>query len=201
MLPFRRWLCFSLGRPSSFPESELRVPLPEEQKLLRSLVTLSRLMSKCATRIYKQHHQSLAPIWEAANEILRELQRFAEQQRCDLNFGLVGNPGTGEGGLCQIKCQPVRHIAAHYLAAGVIKANNGPGAVYHHTLILTFRPFLVLRAKLRHEDFSTESTSNLPSPPPWLDTACEYCLDATRHSLSFLEGACEQNVLCRVSIP
>jgi hypothetical protein len=58
-------------------------------------------MSKCVTRIYKQRHQSLAPIWDAANEIRRELQRFAEQQRSDLNFGLVGDPSTGEHGLCQ----------------------------------------------------------------------------------------------------
>ncbi len=77
--------------------------------------------------------------------------------------------------------------------------------VYHHTLVLTFRPFLVLRAKLRQEDVSSNRTatdsSGLPAPPPWLDTACEYCLDATRHCIVFLGGACEQNVLCRVGKP
>ncbi len=99
--PCPSWLCFSLGRPNSFPESELSVPLPAQQKLLQSLVTLARLMSKCATLIYKQHHKSLAPIWNAANEIRRELQRFAERQRSDLNFGLVGDPSTGELGVCQ----------------------------------------------------------------------------------------------------
>jgi hypothetical protein len=101
MLPDPSWLCFSHGRPSSFPESEIRVPLPAEQKLLQSLVTLARLMSKCATLIYKQHYKSLAPIWKAANEIRRDLLRFAEQQRKDLNFGLVGDPNTGEVGVCQ----------------------------------------------------------------------------------------------------
>lgn len=95
------WLCFSLGRPTSFPESEMRVPLPAEEKLLQSLVTLARLMSKCANLIYKQRHKSLAPIWSAANEIRRELLRFADQQRKDLDFGLVGNPSTGELGVCQ----------------------------------------------------------------------------------------------------
>ncbi|KAJ4291298.1 hypothetical protein N0V88_006302 [Collariella sp. IMI 366227] len=93
-----KWLCFSLGRPSSFPESEMRVPLPAEQKLLQSLVALARLMSKCATLIYKQRHKSLAPVWNAANEIRRELLQFAEQQRKDLNFGLIGDPSTGELG-------------------------------------------------------------------------------------------------------
>lgn len=99
--PYPRWLCFSLGRPHSFPESEIRVPLPAEQKLLQSLVTLAGLMSKCSTLIYKQDHKSLGPIWNAANEIRRELLRFAEQQRKDLNFGLVGDPSTGELGVCQ----------------------------------------------------------------------------------------------------
>jgi hypothetical protein len=77
------------------------VPLPAEQKLLQSLVTLARLMSKCDTLIYKQHHKSLATSWNAANEIRRDLLRFAEQQRKDLNFGLVGDPNTGEVGVCQ----------------------------------------------------------------------------------------------------
>ena len=101
ILPHSSWLCFSLGRPSSFPESEMRVPFPDEEKLLRSLATLARLMSKCATLIYKQQHKSLAPIWDAAKQIRRELLRFAEQQRKDLNFGLVGDPSTGELGVCQ----------------------------------------------------------------------------------------------------
>lgn len=101
MPPYLSWLCFSLGRPSSFPETEMRVPLPAEQKFLQSLVTLARLMSKCATHIYNQNHKSLAPIWKAANEIRRELLQFAEQQRKDFNFGLVGDPGAGELGVCQ----------------------------------------------------------------------------------------------------
>ncbi|KAL2132057.1 hypothetical protein VTI74DRAFT_4259 [Chaetomium olivicolor] len=173
------WLCFSLGRPSSFPESEMRVPLPAEQKLLQSLVTLARLMSKCATLIYKQHHKSLAPVWSAANEIRQELLRFAEQQRKIFNFGLAGELSTGELGVCQTMIS----------------------TMYHHTLILTFRPFLVLRAKLRQEGASSGTTTgnsnSLQTPPPWLDTACKYCLDATRHCIVFLAGACEQNILCR----
>ncbi|KAH6622685.1 fungal-specific transcription factor domain-containing protein [Chaetomium tenue] len=174
------WLCFSLGRPSSFPEAEMRVPLPAEQKFLQSLVTLARLMSKCATHIYNQNHKSLAPIWKAANEIRRELLQFAEQQRKDFNFGLVGDPGAGELGVCQT----------------IIST------MYHHTLVLVFRPFLVLRAKLRQEDTTSGSNpanngNGLPTPPPWLDKACEYCLEATRHCLVFLVGACEENMLCR----
>jgi hypothetical protein len=61
--------------------------------------------------------------------------------------------------------------------------------VYHHTLLLTFRPFLILRAKLKQESSSS-------GPPPWLDTACEYCLEAARNMISFLAGACATNPFC-----
>lgn len=70
--------------------------------------------------------------------------------------------------------------------------------VYHHTLILTFRPFLVMRATMRQED-SEGAGQPHPPPPPWLDTACEYCLDAARHSIAFLIRAFEKNEMCRVS--
>lgn len=64
--------------------------------------------------------------------------------------------------------------------------------MYHHTLHLTFAPCLVLRAKLRQEATAPEAL------PPWLDTACEYALDAARRLVGFLARSCEQNILCRV---
>lgn len=71
-------------------------------------------------------------------------------------------------------------------------------------MALTFRPFLVLRAKQRQERAcpNTETADDSVSEPtPWLDMACEYCLDAARDCIAFLAGACEQNRLCRVSNP
>ena len=72
--------------------------------------------------------------------------------------------------------------------------------VYHHTLILTFRPFLILRAKLRQEALANrlDSTNQTHKPPSYLDKACEYCLEAARNTISFLAGACEANILCHV---
>ena len=96
-----RWICFSLGRPTSIPEPDANMPEPTNEVFLLSLVKLARLMSKCATRIYNQNHKSLLPLWNAGNEIRRELLQFAEQQRKDMHFGLVGDPNTGELGVCQ----------------------------------------------------------------------------------------------------
>lgn len=63
--------------------------------------------------------------------------------------------------------------------------------VYHHTFVLTFRPFVVLRAKIKNA-----ATDPMPQ---WFDAGCEYGLEAARNSINFLARACEQNTLCRVS--
>ncbi|KAH7152017.1 hypothetical protein B0J13DRAFT_254181 [Dactylonectria estremocensis] len=170
------WTCFVVGRPSSIPDPGLAVPVPGDHKLLVSLVTLSRIMSKCVRLIYSPRHDSLLPVWNAANEIRRELHRFAEKQLKDMKFGLVGDPSTGELGVCQAMVS----------------------TMYHHTLLLTFRPFLILRAKLKQDGSATGSGSleSHHTPPSWLDTACEYCLEAARNSVGFLTGSCATNVLC-----
>ncbi|KAJ4323632.1 hypothetical protein N0V84_004240 [Fusarium piperis] len=169
------WQCFVVGRPSSIPDPGPAIPVPKNQKHLISLVTLSRIMSKCVKRIYSPKHDSLLPVWNAAIEIRRELHRFAEKQLKDMKFGLVSDPTTGELGVCQAMVS----------------------TMYHHTLLLTFRPFLILRAKLKQEKTSSPSSAEaLHAPPPWLDNACEYCLEAARNSIGFLTSSCATNTLC-----
>ncbi|KAH7214362.1 hypothetical protein DER44DRAFT_836383 [Fusarium oxysporum] len=171
------WNCFVVGRPSSIPDPGQSIPVPGEHQLLVSLATLSRIMDKCAKRIYSPRHDSLLPVWNAAVEIRQELHCFAEQQLKDMKFCLIGDPSTGERGVCQAMVS----------------------TMYHHTLLLTFRPFLILRAKLKQENSSSENISaeSLHAPPRWLDNACEYCLEAARNSIGFLTASCATNILCR----
>ncbi|KAF4974995.1 hypothetical protein FZEAL_8179 [Fusarium zealandicum] len=170
----RLWQCFVVGRPSAIPDPSSSIPVPKDQKLLVSLVTLSRIMDTCVKRIYSPRHESLLPVWNAAIEIRRELHQFAEQQLKDMKFGLVGDLSTGELGVCQAMVS----------------------TMYHHTLLLTFRPFLILRAKLNQENSASDNTSaeSLHTPPPWLDSACScatniLCNDIKYHGF-FIEGAC-----------
>ncbi|KAL5589220.1 hypothetical protein FOBRF1_015748 [Fusarium oxysporum] len=171
------WNCFVVGRPSSIPDPGQSIPVPGEHQLLVSLAKLSRIMDKCAKRIYSPRHDSLLPVWNAAVEIRQELHCFAEQQLKDMKFCLIGDPSTGERGVCQAMVS----------------------TMYHHTLLLTFRPFLILRAKLKQEISSSENISaeSLHAPPRWLDNACEYCLEAARNSIGFLTASCATNILCR----
>lgn len=100
-LTLHSWVCFVVGRPTSVPDPGSSLPVPKDQKLLQSLVTLARIMSKCVRRVYSQRHESLLPLWNAANEIRLELYQFADQQMKDMDFKLVGDLTPGEQGLCQ----------------------------------------------------------------------------------------------------
>ncbi|KAL1981394.1 hypothetical protein VTN96DRAFT_2696 [Rasamsonia emersonii] len=171
---YESWICLGLGRPSSIPESEISIPEPTEQPFLLALVQLSRIMCKSAQNIYGQRHESLLPMWKAAKEIRRALKVFS-QRLCDvMNFWLESSPQAGELGVCQTVLL----------------------LLYHNLLLLTFRPFLVFRARWRRERSSTAKNGEQETPP-WLDEACEYCLEAARCTIRYLSEAYEVNKLVR----
>jgi bacterioferritin-associated ferredoxin len=64
-----------------------------------------------------------------------------------------------------------------------------------------FRPFLVLRGKLRSQapQVGAESSDKLKELT-WLDTACEYCLEPARQIIKYLNKSCEINPLCKVRV-
>ncbi|KAL1970368.1 hypothetical protein VTN77DRAFT_5528 [Rasamsonia byssochlamydoides] len=175
---YESWICLGLGRPSSIPENEISIPDPTEQPFLLALVQLSRIMCKSAQNIYGQRHESLLPMWKAAKEIRRALQVFS-QRLCDvMNFGLESSPKAGELGVCQTVLL----------------------LLYHNLLLLTFRPFLVFRARWR-DGQSISKNGEKPfgeqATPLWLDEACEYCLEAARCTIRYLSEAYEINKLVR----
>ena len=91
----------TLGRPSSIAEPSPNIPEPERHSQLYSLVALSRIMSKCASRIYTQKHESLLALWTAANDIRQDLIKFGEENHKDMNFDFVADLKRGEAGVCQ----------------------------------------------------------------------------------------------------
>ncbi|PTB37859.1 uncharacterized protein TrAFT101_005267 [Trichoderma asperellum] len=170
------WICFCLGRPTSISDPGGGVPVPAEEKYLLALVRLARLISKCAARIYNQRHESLLHMWNAATELRHELQAYVEQQLYEVHLDIQGEPGTGECGFCK-----------------TIMAS-----MYYHAQLLMFRPFLVLRGKLRSPapQAGAESSDKLRELT-WLDTACEYCLEPARQIIKYINKSCEINPLCK----
>uniref|UniRef100_A0A093V9D1 Putative transcriptional regulatory protein STB4 n=1 Tax=Talaromyces marneffei PM1 TaxID=1077442 RepID=A0A093V9D1_TALMA len=177
------WICFGLGRSMTIPAHEITIPDPKEQPMLLALVEIARIMARAARNMYSQRHDSLLLMWKSAKEIRKEAHAFARRVQGVLNFGLDASPKTGEVGVCQIVLQ----------------------LLYHNTLLLTFRPFLVFRARWRrdgimkqNENPSTSGDKNEQSvTPPWLDEACESCLEAARCMIRHLSGACEINQYVR----
>ncbi|PTB66018.1 hypothetical protein BBK36DRAFT_1135629, partial [Trichoderma citrinoviride] len=171
------WVCFCLGRPTSISDPGGGVPVPHEEKFILALVRLARFMSKCAARIYNQHHESLLHMWNAATELRHELQAYAEEQLLDIHIDVQGEPGAGECGFCKT----------------IIVS------MYNHVQLLMFRPFLVLRGKLRAPapQVGAESCDKLRELT-WLDTACEYCLEPARQIIKYINKSCEINDLCKV---
>lgn len=82
-----------------------------------------------------------------------------------------------------------------------LKTNKSLSLVYHHVQLLMFRPFLVLRGKLRTPapQVGAESCDKLRELT-WLDTACEYCVEPARQIIKYINKSCEINHLCKVRV-
>ncbi|OKL62798.1 hypothetical protein UA08_01461 [Talaromyces atroroseus] len=173
---YETWLCFGLGRPITIPAHEITIPDPREQPMLLAIVELARIMARSARSMYGKNHESLLLVWKNAREIRKDLQSFARRVRGVLNFGFDASPKPGEVGVCQIILL----------------------LLYHNLMLLTFRPFLVFRARWRRDnimksDEATLSTGLKSTTPSWLDEACECCLEAARCIIRNLSEACEIN--------
>ncbi|KAL1993761.1 hypothetical protein VTN49DRAFT_2430 [Thermomyces lanuginosus] len=167
------WICFGLGRPVSLSASEICTPDPTEQPFLSALAEFARIINKAAQNIYGKRHDSLLPMWKCAREIRSDLQTFARRIAGVMKFGLDSSAKSGEVGICQCILM----------------------TLYHYILLLTFRPFLVFRARWRQElkrEPGSEQTA-----PSWLEEACRYCLDAAHSLVRYLYEAYQVNDLTK----
>ncbi|KAL7959341.1 hypothetical protein V8C34DRAFT_313481 [Trichoderma compactum] len=168
-------VCFILGRQTSISELGLDIPVPTDDKTMAALVKLMKIVSHCADRIYNRTYESLVHMWDAVNEIRGELREFADEQRKEIGLEPDRVSCTGELGFCLTTIS----------------------AMYHHTHLLLFRPFLILRAKLDLVPPTIRTpTLNKLDRLAWLNGACENCLDTAQKCIRtvymefFLEGAC-----------
>lgn len=71
-------------------------------------------------------------------------------------------------------------------------------AVYYHTLLLSFRPFLIFRGHWQRKR-AEQSDDGPTEMPPWLNEACEYALVGARKTIQHLSEASRANDFVRVS--
>ncbi|EAW09056.1 fungal specific transcription factor domain-containing protein [Aspergillus clavatus NRRL 1] len=138
-------------------------------------------MSRSANEIYGRPHDSLLQMWRIARSISDDLRCYDSKMQQALGFGLDRCAQPGDVGVRQ---------------AILV-------TLYYHTILLTFRPFLIFRGRWRRDmQMSTpqagSSTAKRPTEmPTWLNEACEHAINAACRTLHHLCEAAIVNELVR----
>ncbi|BCS30641.1 Zn(II)2Cys6 transcription factor [Aspergillus puulaauensis] len=174
---YENWICFHLGRPSSLSRRNVGIPTPEDP-FCQALIFLSDAICRSADELYGRHHESLLQMWRIAKSIWDDLRTFDSKMQRALGFGLDKRPQPGGVGVQQTMCI----------------------TLYYHTILLTFRPFLIFRGRWNQEtktgqDSDKDSTKR--EIPPWLNEACGYALSAACRTIHFLCESYTANELVR----
>ncbi|KKK23501.1 hypothetical protein P175DRAFT_0533402 [Aspergillus ochraceoroseus IBT 24754] len=167
---YENWICFHLGRPSSLSRRDVGIAPPQEPFIL-ALIHLCKSISRSADELYGQHHDSLLAMWRIAKSIWDDLRCFDSKMQTALGFGLDKSAQPGSIGVRQTMLI----------------------TLYYHTILLTFRPFLIFRGRWNH-DIRVSSQATLKNGtkreiPLWLNEACGYALSAACRTIHFL-GEC-----------
>ncbi|KAF2144314.1 uncharacterized protein K452DRAFT_246627 [Aplosporella prunicola CBS 121167] len=166
---YEQIICFSLGRPSSFPQVDIGIPLPEPKSFLAALVQMCEIIHG-TQQMYNYHDSSPGRDLRACHRIRQRLRSFAHAVKDDLHITIGGTLERGE--------KLVMQTVLSYL--------------YFNTLLLTFRPFLLLYVELKKQGKLVSEGHSHSDPtkksPPWLLEACEYTAEAARSIVSLSEG-------------
>ncbi|OTB02667.1 hypothetical protein M426DRAFT_322431 [Hypoxylon sp. CI-4A] len=159
----------ALGRESAIKMADISTPLPSSHTVLASLCKLAHIAEDGARVIYGLRHASLGKLYVAAEEIHVRIREFAAESG-------IGSPGFAN-----------RHKIPDGIASLII--HN----VYYHTILLTFRPFLIAESAL-------PSTQNNVSPQQvWLRQASRYAVNAAQDSIAYASYMFQKDDVCRSS--
>ncbi|KAI1264454.1 hypothetical protein F5Y18DRAFT_82065 [Xylariaceae sp. FL1019] len=156
-----------LGRESTILKASIRVPLPEQHHVLVGLCKLAQIVEDGVAAIYSLPGSSLWKLYQVASEIYDRLQVCAGE----LGIGPAATPSSAP-------LPPVATLQLHN--------------IYYHTLLLTFRPFLIAEYAL-HSNAATSSPKHM-----WLRRACTLATEAARDAIIFMkEGLRDDANLCK----
>ncbi|RAH53576.1 C6 zinc finger domain protein [Aspergillus piperis CBS 112811] len=174
------WTCFHLGRPRSLSAKDIGIALPKDP-FLQVLVHLSKIFSRSADEMYGRRHESLLQMWKIAKSITDDMRCYDSKMQHALGFGLDKPVQPGTLGVRQTILI----------------------TLYYHTILLTFRPFLIFRGRWQHQmKISSQqpgsSTAKGPTEiPTWLNEACNQALSAACRTIHHLYEASIYNELVR----
>ncbi|KAE8354608.1 hypothetical protein BDV28DRAFT_146976 [Aspergillus coremiiformis] len=173
---YETWFCFHLGRPCSLLLRDVGIELPENP-FLRALSYVSKVIARLADEMFGHHHDSLLQMWRIARSITEEFRTYESQMQQAIGVGLDTCPQQGSLGVRQTILT----------------------TIYYHTLLLTFRPFLIFRGRWQQDmKCPSQHGGNRPTEvPTWLNEACNKALGAACKTIQFLSEAAAANELVR----
>ncbi|CAG8947103.1 unnamed protein product [Penicillium salamii] len=156
------WFCFHQGRPSSLALTDVVIEYPQ-CTFIRVLATLCKTVVRSRDEIYGQRHESLLGMFKVAESIAADMQEHQDLVKAKLGFALGSSIQAGSLGFQQTICS----------------------TLYYHTLLLTFRPFLLFCHHWRRDIHlpSSHFSKYRKKEPLWLSEACKYALTIARETI------------------
>ncbi|KAJ5583150.1 hypothetical protein N7535_001770 [Penicillium sp. DV-2018c] len=177
---YETWFCFHAGRPSSLSLKDVAIEYARDP-FICLLTRLCKTITRSTEEIYGQRHESLLHMWKVARSIAEDLRGLEGYMRQALGFGLDDRIQEGSLGVRQAICI----------------------TLYNHTLLLTFRPFLIFRGHLQRERKVTLIQSGADAPhapreiPSWLNEACNHAINTAQKTIRHLSEASRVNDIVR----
>lgn len=167
--------CF--GRPLALCYNTSSTPLPANQPMIHTIVSLSRMMTRCSDEIYNRPRsdRSLSKLYRSAHSIRSEVLAFTSSLAEPLRWGPI-KPGAQGVQQCLTYC------------------------VSQHIILLTFRPFLLFRAMLDSSErqcVSSKTGRVDAEKMGLLMEGCRLCVDTAQNFVMALIEAAHKNPLIR----
>lgn len=164
------WYSMMVGRESSLKMADISSPFPEGQPLLVGMSQLAEIAERTSHMIYTQRYDSLRKLYTAAEAIHAQLRDFADKH--------------GIGSALESSQQG---------AVGQNPASLMLHNLFYHTILLTYRPFLVADAALASTSGGQESGAM------WLRQACRTAIDSAQDGILYAHTQIKKHDSCRTS--
>ncbi|KAB8264651.1 hypothetical protein BDV32DRAFT_145328 [Aspergillus pseudonomiae] len=173
---YETWFCFHLGRPCSLSLRDVGIEMPENP-FLCALTYVCKKIARLADEIFGHHHDSLLQMWRLARSITDDYRPYEMKMQQAIGVNLDTCPQPGSLGVQQTILT----------------------TIYYHTILLTFRPFLIFRGRWQEDmkDPSQRGGNRPTEVPAWLNEACNKALGASCKTIQFLSEAAMANELVR----
>lgn len=160
----------TVGRESSLKMADISSPFPEGQPLLVGMSRLAEIAEHTSHMIYTQRYDSLRKLYMAAEGIHAQLRDFADKH---------GIGSALESSQQAVVGQDPASLMLHNL--------------FYHTILLTYRPFLVADAAL------ASTPDGQGSGAMWLRQACRTAIDSAQDGILYAHTQIKKHDCCRTS--